>query len=260
MAIFAGFSTTAGAPIILAAAACIGWYLVVVPAWGSGWHGIRALCTGAFALEVLVCVALSWHAGARWDTPGPFGLLILGATCLYFDLAWVASLRRPADVLNLRFPFANGVYAVLQGGSVALFNHHHVSQQQRYALDIVESGADIFDTAIYAPCEGRIVAAVGNAPDEPNLSSAGPAVFGNYVAIEEKSGAIIVLAHLKAGSLAVRTGDNVAAGDHVGHVGNSGRSFEPHLHVHAERNLKAVPFLFNGRWLVRNSVIRGSVT
>ena len=39
-------------------------------------------------------------------------------------------------------------------------------------------------------------------------------------------------------------------------VGNSGLTTEPHLHVHAERDNVAAPITFDGRWLVRNAIVR----
>ena len=74
----------------------------------------------------------------------------------------------------------------------------------------------------------------------------------------------LLLAHLKRGSVLVKIGDRVSAGQPIGHVGNSGNTSEPHLHVHAQRQVTkdgntewvGVPICFGSRWLVRNSLVR----
>lgn len=57
------------------------------------------------------------------------------------------------------------------------------------------------------------------------------AVAGNHVILERSGGGHVVLAHLRAGSIRVRAGDPVAAGQEVARCGNSGNSTQPHLHV-----------------------------
>ena len=43
-----------------------------------------------------------------------------------------------------------------------------------------------------------------------------------------------LLGHLQPGSVRVCAGANVAVGDWLGSVGNSGNTGEPHLHIHAQ--------------------------
>ncbi|MEJ7811711.1 MAG: M23 family metallopeptidase [Gemmatimonadaceae bacterium] len=57
-------------------------------------------------------------------------------------------------------------------------------------------------------------------------------VGGNHVILDIGGGHYAFYAHLKPGSLRVRTGDRVRRGQVVGLVGNSGNSTEPHLHFH----------------------------
>ncbi len=57
-----------------------------------------------------------------------------------------------------------------------------------------------------------------------------PSILGNHVVI--RSGAIYAgFVHLARGSVAVRAGQSVRAGDVVGRVGHTGNSTTPHLHV-----------------------------
>ncbi len=56
-------------------------------------------------------------------------------------------------------------------------------------------------------------------------------VAGNYVLVASDVGHLLY-AHLAPGTVAVRRGDRVAAGDVLGRVGHTGNSTAPHLHFH----------------------------
>ncbi len=57
-------------------------------------------------------------------------------------------------------------------------------------------------------------------------------VGGNHVIIDIGNGRYAFYAHLRPGSLRVKSGDRVRRGQMLGLVGNSGNSTEPHLHFH----------------------------
>lgn len=64
------------------------------------------------------------------------------------------------------------------------------------------------------------------------LRQGAAALAGNHLVIALRhSGMFVVLAHLRAGSLRVAAGEEVAAGQHVADCGNSGNSTQPHVHV-----------------------------
>jgi len=108
-----------------------------------------------------------------------------------------------------------------------------------------------FGAAILAPVSGTVVQATDGMPDhearrslpaqvayalgQPGRVRAGPsAIAGNHVVLEvEPGGPYVLLAHLGRGSVRVRTGAVVAAGETVGLCGNSGNSTQPHLHIQA---------------------------
>ena len=52
--------------------------------------------------------------------------------------------------------------------------------------------------------------------------------YGNHVIIDHGNGFVSLYAHLN--SIYVRAGENVARGQHLGSVGNTGNSTGPHLH------------------------------
>ncbi len=55
-------------------------------------------------------------------------------------------------------------------------------------------------------------------------------ILGNHVVLDLGDEVYAALAHLRRGSVRVRPGDRVAAGQQLAACGNSGNSTEPHLH------------------------------
>jgi hypothetical protein len=92
-----------------------------------------------------------------------------------------------------------------------------------------------------APADGIVVSVHNAQPDNTvigteNLWTPGDVEtepmqgFGNHVLIDHGRGEFSLLAHARAGSVHVRKGDRVRAGQLVARVGNSGSSLGPHLH------------------------------
>lgn len=158
-------------------------------------------------------------------------------------------------------------------GKVAVMskiNYHHAHESQAYAVDIVKLNAlgsratgiypneldkyEIFGDELTSPCTGEVVQAENDLADlvPPNADPKNAA--GNSVVISCK-GVEVLLAHMQKGSVRVQSGDRVEVGEPIGLVGNSGNTSEPHLHIHAEKDGKGVPIEFDGRFLVRNSIV-----
>lgn len=55
-------------------------------------------------------------------------------------------------------------------------------------------------------------------------------IYGNMIILNLGAGQYAYYGHLKPGSIAVKKGDRVRGGQVIGRIGNSGSSFEPHLH------------------------------
>lgn len=89
-----------------------------------------------------------------------------------------------------------------------------------------------------AVADGIVVATKDSIPENvPGVSSRAvpitlETVGGNHVILEIGGGRYAFYAHLRPGSLRVKTGDRVRRGQVLGLVGNSGNSTEPHLHFH----------------------------
>ncbi len=186
----------------------------------------------------------------------------------------------PETAVNLQFPLKEGTNLFAQAGSTGIINHHHDAGSQNFAQDIV--GLDrygrhasilmptsldeyeIFGTPVYSPCDGTINTIIDGfediKPGEP-LDTVHPA--GNHVYIDcQAENVQVLLAHMKKGSITVKPGDTVNAGDPIGLVGNSGNTTEPHLHIHARTggdfdsiiSGTAVPILYNKQFYVRNQI------
>ncbi|MEU8665943.1 MULTISPECIES: M23 family metallopeptidase [Streptomyces] len=76
-------------------------------------------------------------------------------------------------------------------------------------------------------------------------------IIGNHVILDLGEGTFAVYAHVRRGSLQVKAGDRVRAGQWLGQVGNSGNTTEPHLHFHLmdgpdPDSARGVPFTWRG--------------
>lgn len=179
--------------------------------------------------------------------------------------------------VEVAFPFSNGSYYIGQGGSATSINYHHTDRSQRFALDIVAlnrfgARADglmpqnltdyfIFDREVKSPCNGIAISTHDGIDDNRISQTNTEEPAGNNVILA--CGTVrILLAHFRKGSIVVEGGEIVTTGQTVGHVGNSGNSSEPHLHMHAYlggtldyNEGEGVPMTFGGRFLVRGSTV-----
>jgi hypothetical protein len=109
---------------------------------------------------------------------------------------------------------------------------------------------------ILAPAAGIVTYARNDVPNNPRpgdpdinsfaaLHDPVMAYMGNCVIIDHGNSEYSVMAHMQQGSVTVKAGERVAAGQVVGRLGNSGDSFGPHLHY----QLQSGPQLFHGQSL-----------
>jgi len=126
-----------------------------------------------------------------------------------------------------------------------------------------------WDMPVYAVLPGTVIVASDGTADRPGLSMIrdlvkllffGPPVRppfsqlgGNHV-ILDCGGVFPLYAHLRRGSVAVRVGQKVAAGELLGHVGNSGASLQPHLHFQVMNSPDPFPLFQNLLPLALSSV------
>jgi len=146
-----------------------------------------------------------------------------------------------------RLPF-QGWWWVGNGGPDPETSHSWEILGQRYAYDFlirdeegkIHRGSGrrpedyyAFGAPVCAPADGVVVAVQNRHRDCPWPGLLDPlawSIVGNYVLIRHEGGEYSLLAHLKRGSVRVRPGQWVRAGEVVGECGNSGHSTAPHLH------------------------------
>ncbi|RYY99925.1 MAG: DUF3887 domain-containing protein [Chitinophagaceae bacterium] len=154
----------------------------------------------------------------------------------------------PPNQTAMTFPL-QGEWTVFWGGDTREENYHVTVPAQQGAFDLVITGPNgrsfrsngarnedffAFGQPLLAPCDGEVVVAVDGIPDNrPGVMNA-QVPLGNVVVLRTAAGEFAVLAHFRRGSVAVRPGQAVRAGERLGAVGNSGNSSEPHLHFHLQ--------------------------
>ncbi len=207
-------------------------------------------------------------------------ILHLMVTAFMVGLLLVLTRNNPPDreAINLKSPFGEGMFMVVQGGNSRLLNHHYKIRSQSYALDIVKINTfgfrtskffgekllkdyEIFGEPVYSPCDGEVLLVENLVDDSMKLDSK-IGIAGNHVLLN-CNGVEVLMAHFQKSSIKILPGNIVNQGDFIGNVGNSGNSSEPHLHIHAE-NLtsnpeildgKSIPIKINGKFLSRNDLL-----
>ena len=151
----------------------------------------------------------------------------------------------------LRFPFP-GVWYTFWGGHNAIENYHVLDRGQRFAYDfcIVKDGKShegdgskleqfyAYGKPILAPGDGVVIATESGRPDLSPGKMDPMHPMGNHIIINHGKGEFSFLCHLRPGSIKVKRGDKVSAGQRIAECGNSGNTSEPHLHYHLQNTGK----------------------
>lgn len=175
--------------------------------------------------------------------------------------------------VRYRLP-VTGCWTVHNGGVAPETSHSWGLAGQRYAYDLVVCDEDgrscrvdparrpedcyAWGQPVVAPAGGVVVAARDGHRDCPWVGVIDPFAWsppGNVVVIRHAEGEYSLLAHLQRGSVCVRPGQPVEAGQMVGRCGNSGHSTEPHLHVQVQDTpcfllAASLPVQFDDWWRV----------
>lgn len=209
------------------------------------------------------------HSPARDDrvsVPSVFVFLLFGV----LDTMAIVSYYPTGNSLDVTFPLRSGTYCVLQGGASIVTNPFHALGSNKLAIDIVKlnslgnradeiapralSAYQIFGEKLYSPCQGSVLKVRDSLPDNPPGNPDTEHPEGNYIVLKCQLGDV-VMAHLRQGSIKSVPGATVTIGQPLAEIGNSGNTLEPHLHIEATKDRKAIGLRFNGRSLSINSLI-----
>ena len=165
-----------------------------------------------------------------------------------------------------RWPLAQGLWTA--GAGASFHTTHRWAIPEEFALDILQFGpngrsyrtdgvrlADFYayGAPVVAAADGVVVPLVTGGKENPplmrkpgeafpaymgrvaaqqNVNMAGglPGLMGDAVILDHGNGEYSVYAHLQPGSVTVRQGQAVKAGQPIAKLGSSGNSTEPHLH------------------------------
>ena len=174
-------------------------------------------------------------------------LLSLTPLIVWFvPVAFPASLEATEPSATVRLP-ADEPLKVAWGGDTIKTNYHAAVPDQRWAYDLVMdpymTGSDkledygCYGVPVVAPVSGLVSRAHDGQLDATpgGLTMNYDAPLGNHVVIQLQTRTYLIIAHLKEGSVVVRTGDTVEEGQQIGECGNSGNTSEPHIHIHHQR-------------------------
>ena len=269
---------------VLAGAYIVAFYFVRF--WGFIYYYLRYIWVLLFAAAVVFTASPASHLPFLSDKSvlqWVWTVLVLAAIAgsLYLIAGAARAHFYPVKPIRLAFPFRNGVYTINWGGNGAaspLMNYHYASsvhsgastnRSMMFAVDIIKLNGlgmiskrllpgsldkyEIFNTEIHAPSAGTVREVVDGQPNEKPFSGHYPYNVGNYVVID--NGELnILLGHMQAGSIPVKAGDHVEAGQVIGRVGNSGWTDQPHTHVqamtYAEKSVwfgRGIPIIFDGK-------------
>lgn len=151
------------------------------------------------------------------------------------------------SAVDFRLPL-DGPVTVAWGGADEKVNHHVINPEERWGYDLLVTVDGVthrgstaaltdyyaYDRPVHAPAAGRILDVHDGDPDAPPGYPDRRRRGGNRIVLEVAPGQYLFILHLKAGTIRVAPGHDVREGQILGHVGNSGNSSEPHVHVHLQ--------------------------
>jgi murein DD-endopeptidase MepM/ murein hydrolase activator NlpD len=152
----------------------------------------------------------------------------------------VALASAPEQRTALLLPF-EGIWGVVQGMDSGGTHSGYAA----YALDFVPAEpvsesvfrkrkrlADhpCYGKPILAPADGRVVWAQDGERELPPFRESPKHKAGNFVILEHTADELSEFRHLQRGSIVVKVGDVIRAGQMIGRCGNSGNAVTPHLH------------------------------
>jgi hypothetical protein len=158
---------------------------------------------------------------------------------------WIAG-----DSVNNRPDAAHRRAVFIDGGRPWLSQRYAIDWVQYQTVDGVRTtwrGPEdrndsyfCYGQPIYSVADGTVIEAQDGLPENvPHSGKYAVAIdansaAGNHVVEEIAPHRYVLYAHMRPGTVQVKAGQLVRAGEILGHVGNTGSSTEPHLHMHID--------------------------
>ncbi len=166
------------------------------------------------------------------------------------------------QALTIGSPLRGANWAALNGPSASAQHRQSTDSfngktdlAERFAIDWVQVDKDgrtshgdrsnvrnfsCYGQPVYAVADATVSSVRDSLPDgkpeahgkpaDPRVPMTLDTIAGNHVILDLNGGVYAAYAHLQPGSIWVKIGDHVEAGDVLGLIGDSGNSTEPHLH------------------------------
>jgi len=181
---------------------------------------------------------------------------------------------------SLILPF-HKTLLVSNGGNTPETNSHirppeQGPQNQLYAYDFRTETTgketkledyEVFGKEILAPGDGIIIQVIDGSIDVLPGERDRSVGVGNAIIIDHQNGEYSLLCHFKHNSIKVKVGNQVKQGEVIGLCGNTGNTFQPHIHfnlqdgplMHKAKALRAqfTKIIVNGKEKTNYEPIRG---
>jgi hypothetical protein len=206
------------------------------------------------AAGLLIMIAVGAYAAIRRRFTRPIAVAMISSALVMLPGLWpkgILALPYPASIddqpqLHVRVP-TDRKMRVYWGGEDLAHNYHALYPDQRWAYDLVIEPAGVgskelsdygcWNEPVLAPMAGIVSSIHDGDPDAtPGTIAETENYAGNHVVLKsEQTGTYLLVAHLAKGSVEVKPEQRVEEGQRIGRCGNSGRTSEPHIHVHHQR-------------------------
>ncbi|WTG18765.1 M23 family metallopeptidase [Streptomyces decoyicus] len=245
------------------------------------------LCLFAFFAVVVASIFVDIPYWCGWVPLGLWVVLAFGVNRRAARAAAKSSAGAVPEAVEVAAP-VTGRWKALNSPADKVPSHGTRSYGQAYAIDIVaepEPGArpgfgwwplvrrnedfPAFGAPLLAVADATVVRTDDRQRDHLSRTSWPAAIYmlavegavrvlggarrvvGNHVILDLGDGTYALYAHVRRGSLTVRTGDRVRAGQPLGQCGDSGNSSEPHVHFQLmdgedPETATGVPFTWRG--------------
>lgn len=205
-------------------------------------------------LAIRLAARRQWVGDNGEPVPLPRGIPI--PENFTFTNAAIPVADRPATIVEpplrgkgwIAFSGCCGSITPHRGAMMAVNGRLQVAQ--RFAIDWMQAGPDgrlftgdgnrnedygFYGVDVHAAAGGTVVNLYDSADTQVPRDPRGivpESIGGNMIVTDIGGGAFAFYAHLQPGSLRVKLGDRVQAGDVIAQLGNTGNSTAPHLHFH----------------------------